>query len=91
MTSSLTRKIATGCAVLGLASVGIAAAPKPAHAWWHPYGWGFGAFVPPVVVAPPPAYYPPAAYAPPTAYAPPARAWIPAHWQNGYWVPGHWS
>ena len=90
MTSSVTSKIAATCAVLGLATVAVAAAPKPANAWWHGYGWGPGFFVPPIVVAPPP---PPAYYAPPaySYYAPPARAWIPAHWQNGYWGPGHWS
>jgi hypothetical protein len=84
--SSSTRRIAATCAVLGLATIGIAAAPKPANAWWHGYGWGVGVYVPPIVVAPPPAYYPAPAY-----YAPPVRAWIPAHWENGYWVPGHWS
>jgi hypothetical protein len=88
MTSSAARKIAATCAVLGLATVGIAATPKPAHAWWRPYPWGVGVFVPPIVVAPAPRVY----YAPPPAYyAPAPRAWIPAHWQNGYWVPGHWS
>jgi hypothetical protein len=95
MTSSTTRspgtkRIAAIGAILGLATLGIAAAPKPAAAWWHHgygYGWGgIGVYVPPVYVAPPPAYYPAPAY-----YAPPQRAWIPAHWENGYWVPGHWS
>jgi hypothetical protein len=87
MTSSArTGRIAATCAVLGLATIGITAAPKPANAWWHHYGWGVGFYVPPVVMAPP-AYYAP----PPVYYAPPARAWIPAHWENGYWVPGHWS
>ena len=53
---------------------------------------GYGVYAPPVVVAPPPAYYPPPTYYPaPAYYAPPVRAWIPAHWQNGYWVPGHYS
>jgi hypothetical protein len=89
MTSSAARKIAATCAVLGLATVGLAATSQPANAWWRPYGWGFGPFLPPLVVAPPP---PPAYYAPPPVYyAPPARAWIPAHWQGGYWVPGHWA
>ena len=84
-------RIAATCAILGLATIGIAAAPKPANAWWHGgYGYGccyggVGIFVPPVVVAPPPAYYPSPAY-----YAP-QRAWIPAHWENGYWVPAHWG
>ena len=87
--SSNTKRLAATCAVLGLAAVGIAAAPRPAAAWWHHYGYGWGGigvYVPPVYVAPPPAYYPAPAY-----YAPPQRAWIPAHWENGYWVPGHWS
>ena len=90
MTSSAARKIAATCAVLGLATVGIAATPKAAHAWWRAYPWGPGVFIPPVVVAPPP---PPAYYAPPPPayYAPAPRAWIPAHWENGYWVPGHWA
>lgn len=86
--SSRSTRIAATCAVLGLATIGIAAAPKPANAWWRGgYGccYGVGVFVPPVVVAPPPAYYPAPAY-----YAP-QRAWIPAHWENGYWVPGHWA
>jgi hypothetical protein len=87
-----TKRIAATCAILGLATIGIAAAPKPAAAWWqHGYGYGccwggIGVFVPPVVVAPPPAYY-----AAPAYYAPQQRAWIPAHWENGYWVPGHWA
>src|SRR5271165_5917863 len=91
ITTSLTRKIAATCAIVGLATIGTAATSKPANAWWnhsgYGYGWGccrVGIFVPPVVVAPPPAYYPAPAY-----YAPPARAWIPAHWQGGYWIPGH--
>jgi hypothetical protein len=98
MSSLVTRKIAATCTVLGLATVGIAAAPKPANAWWSHYGccWGggFGVFVPPIVVAPPPTYYPSPAFSPPPApvyYAPAKRAWIPAHWQGSYWVPGHWS
>jgi hypothetical protein len=65
--------------MLGLALAGITAAPKPANARWHGYGWGVGIYAPPIVVAPP-AYYPPT-----------ARAWIPAHWENGYWVGGHWG
>ncbi len=72
--------------------LGVAAAPKPANAWWHGYGWGVGIYIPPVVVAPPPTYYAPPAYYPaPAYYAPPASAWIPGHWQGNYWVPGHWS
>ena len=49
---------------------------------------------PPTYYAPPQTYYaPPQTYYAPSAayYAPQSRAWIPAHWQNGYWVPGHWS
>jgi hypothetical protein len=85
MTPSAARKLATTCAVLGLAAIGTTATSRPASAWWSTYGWGAGVYVPPVV-APPPAFYPPPAY-----YAPPARVWIPAHWQGNYWVPGHWS
>ena len=87
MTTSAARKIAATCAVIGLATVGVTATTQPAHAWWGPYPYG-PVFVPPPVYAPPP---PPAYYAPPAYYPPAARAWIPAHWQNGYWVPGHWS
>ncbi len=91
--STLGTRIAATCGVLGLATIGLVTAPKPANAWWHGYGWGYGhpccwgvgVVVPPIVVAPPPVYYRAPAY-----YAPPQRAWIPAHWQNGYWVPGHW-
>ena len=98
MTTSATRKIAATCAVLGLATIGIAAAPKPANAWWHHYGygwWGRRRRVPSAGrrgasagLLPAQTYYAPPAQA---YYAPPSRAWIPAHWQNGYWVPGHWS
>jgi hypothetical protein len=95
MTSSAARKIAVTCAVVGLATVGVAATSTPANAWWYHHGccWGgVGVVLPPVVVAPPPVYAPAPTYYPaPAYYAPPARAWIPAHWQNGYWVPGHWS
>ena len=61
--SSFSKRLAATCAVLGLATIGIAAAPKPANAWWynHGYGWGVGVYVPPVVVAPAPAYYAPPA------------------------------
>jgi hypothetical protein len=95
MTSSAScmKRIAAAGTIVGLASVGIAAVPKPAAAWWNHYGWGVGVYVPPVVVAASPAYYaPPSAYyAPPAYHAPPARPWIPAHWENGYWVRGHWG
>ena len=87
---SRTTRIAATCAVLGLATLGVAAAPKPANAWWNHYGYGVGVYVPPVVVAPP-AYYSAPAYYPAPSYYPQQRAWIPAHWENGYWVPGHWS
>jgi len=103
--SSLTRRISATTALLGLATITIAATPKPANAWWYHHGYccgvGIGVVVPPVVVAPPPTYYAPpqtyyaqpqAYYAPSTAYyGAQTRSWIPAHWQNGYWVPGHWS
>ena len=87
MTSSVTRKIAATCALIGFVTVGIGAAPKPANAWWYPYGygWGYHPYVPPIVIAPR-AYYPAPAY-----YAAPGPAWIPGHYMNGYWVPGHWS
>ena len=91
--TSTSRKIAALCTVLGLAAVGTIAGSRPANAWWHPYGWGPGLFIPPVFAALPPPPPPPPAYAyypAPAYYPPPARAWIPAHWENGYWVPGHW-
>jgi len=92
MTSSAARKIIATGTILGLAAIGIAAAPKPANAWYNGYGYGYGVYAPPVVVAPPPAYYAPPAYYPAQAYYPPhQRVWVPAHWRNGYWVPGHWS
>jgi hypothetical protein len=87
MESEMIKRIAATCAVLGLATIGVAAAPKPANAWWNNYGYCCGVVVPPVVVAPVPVYAPP----PPAYYAPPARVWIPGHYQYGYWVPGHWS
>jgi hypothetical protein len=108
MTSSVARsslrRITATAAILGLATIGLAATPKPANAWWYHHGYccgvGIGVVIPPVVVAPPAYYAPPQAYyaqpqayyAPSAAYyAPPSRAWIPAHWQDGYWIPGHWS
>ncbi|HUB16392.1 MAG TPA: hypothetical protein VMB34_30905 [Acetobacteraceae bacterium] len=94
------RRMVAGCGMLGLAAVGVAAAPQPAEAWWHG-GWccAVGIGLPPVVVAPAPVYVPPPAYyAPPPAYygAPvyypvPQRPWIPGHWIGGYWVRGHWG
>ena len=87
MTSSASRKIAAICTVLGLAAVGSTAASRPANAWWHPYGWGPGLFIPPVFAALPPppayAYYPAPAYYPP----PPPRPWIPAHWDTDIGYP----
>lgn len=86
------RRIMAGCAVVGLATIGVAAAPQPAHAWWRGgYGWccSVGIALPPVVVAPAPVYAPPPAYAYPSApssygapsyYPAPQRVWIPAHW-----------
>jgi hypothetical protein len=101
LTSTGARRVMTGCAMLGLAAIGVAAAPQPANAWWRGGGWccGVGIVLPPVVVAPPiyapaPVYAPPPAYyapAPGYAYAPgPQRVWIPAHWEGGYWRQGHW-
>ncbi len=97
--SQIRPKLAATGAIVALAVVGSTVASQPANAWWHGgYGYGgwccsVGIALPPIVVAPPPVYAPaPAYYAPPPAYyAPPTRAWIPAHWENGYWVPGHWS
>ncbi len=91
------KRLGAALAVLGVAALGVVAAPGSAKAWW---GWrggvGVGVALPPVVVAPP-VYYPPppVVYAPPppVAYAPPPRGpfWVPGHWQRGYWVPGHWQ
>ena len=38
--ASRRNRILTTGAILGLAAIGIAAAPKPANARWHGYGWG---------------------------------------------------
>jgi hypothetical protein len=40
--ASRRNRILTTGAILGLAAIGIAAAPKPANTWWHGYGWGLG-------------------------------------------------
>jgi hypothetical protein len=89
-----TKRLTSIAAVIGLAAVGVAAAPHEADAWWRG-GFGVGIVVPPVVVAPPPVYYPPppVAYAPPPpAYYPaPGRVWVPPHWEGPYWVRGHWA
>jgi hypothetical protein len=88
-----TTKLASVAAVLGLALVGVAAAPHDALAWWRG-GYGLGVYGPPVIVAPPPVVYPPPVYIapPPVAYLPPPRRiWIPPHWEGPYWVPGHWA
>ena len=92
------RRLASIAAILGLATVGVAALPHDANAWWRGGGVGIGIYLPPVILgppayyAPPPAYYaPPVYYAPPpTYYAPPRHYWVPAHWEGGYWVGGHW-
>ena len=92
MIASAARRIAVTCTVIGLAAIGVAAAPKPAHAWWHGYGWGVGIYVPPIVVTPPPAYYAPPAYYPAARLLRSAHLRLdPRHWQGNYWVPGHWS
>jgi len=76
------KRLGSVAVILGLATVGVAAMPHQANAWWR-YGWGgVRIWAPPVVVAPPAAYYGPAPY--PGAY------WVPAHWYRGYWVPGGW-
>jgi hypothetical protein len=43
MAASAARKIAAIGTILGLTTIGTAAAPKPANAWWRPYGWGASA------------------------------------------------
>src|SRR5271170_3477307 len=49
--STLTKRIAATAAVLGLATVALAATPKPANAWWYHHGyccgWGVGVVIPP--------------------------------------------
>jgi hypothetical protein len=86
------KRLGTVAVVIGLASVGVAAMPNDANAWWRG-GVGVGIWVPPVVVAPPPVYVPPpVAYAPPPVYYPtPRRVWVPPHWEGPYWVQGHWA
>jgi hypothetical protein len=96
------RQLMAGCAMLGMAAIGVTAAPQQAHAWWRGDGWccGVGVMLPPVIIAPPPVYAPAPVYAPPQAYyAPPPgyayapapqRVWIPAHWVGGVWMQGHW-
>jgi hypothetical protein len=73
------RRVIAGCVTLGLAAVGVTAAPQPANAWWHHgYGWhggpgwccGVSIPVPPMVVAPAPVYVAPPAYYRPPVYAP---------------------
>jgi hypothetical protein len=86
------KRLGTAAVVAGLATVGVAAVPHDANAWWRG-GVGVGIWVPPVVVAPPPVYVaPPVAYAPPPGYYPaPRRVWVPPHWEGPYWVQGHWA
>lgn len=93
------RRVGAIAAVLGLATVGVAATPGKAEAWWRG-GWccgvGIGVVVPPIVVAPAPVYAPPPAYyysPPPAAYyaPPPQQHWVPGHYEGPYWVPGHWA
>jgi hypothetical protein len=89
MRSSRIKRALAAAAVLGLAVIGVVAAPQPASAWWRGGVWccSVGVYIPPpVVVAPAPVYAPPPVY-----YAPPPHAWVPPHWENGYWVPGHWA
>ncbi len=89
------KHVASIAAVLGLATIGVAAMPHAANAWWRG-GYGVGIWIPPVVVAPPPPVY----YAPPVVayglyaapyYVAPRRVWIRPHWEGPYWVRGHWS
>jgi len=93
----VSKRIGAIAAVAGLATMGVAALPHPAEAWWRGgcCGVGIDLVVPPVVVAPAPAYVaPPAYYAPPPVayYAPPPRrVWVPGHWNGPYWVAPHWS
>jgi hypothetical protein len=83
----------TGCAMLGIAAIGLTAAPQPAQAWWHHgYDWccRVAVVVPRVAIAP--VYAPSPAYDPPLAYGfAPRPAWVPDHWAGGYWVRGHWG
>jgi hypothetical protein len=77
--TAMKRAAAVG-AVLGFASIGIIAAPKPANAWWHRgygYGWCCRVYAPhvffvPRVYAPAPVYYAPRPiyYAPRPVYVP---------------------
>ncbi len=89
------KRLASVAVILGLATVGVAAMPHPANAWWR-YGWGgVRIWVPPVIVAPPVVVAPPVAYYGPGPYyyapAPyPGAYWVPAHWYRGYWVHGGW-
>ncbi len=88
------KRLASVAAILGLATVGVAAMPPDANAWWRGgYGYGIGIYVPPIYVAPPAYYAPPVYYAPPPPvyYAPPRHYWVPAHWEGGYWMRGHWE
>jgi hypothetical protein len=64
--------MATTPTVLGLASFGIAAAPKPTNAWWHYNGYGLvrsGAYFGASDVGPRPTHY----LAPCCAHAEPRR------------------
>jgi hypothetical protein len=83
-----TKRLASVAAVLGLAAVGVMAAPHNANAWWRR-----GIWIEPIYVAPPPVYYAPRVYyaPPPVAYYAPRRFWVPPHWEGPYWVRGHWG
>ena len=84
-----TKRMASIAAVLGLAAVGVMAAPHNANAWWRGGVWIAG---PAVVYAPPPVYYaPPVVYAPPpVAYYAPGAVWIRPGWYGGVWRHGYW-
>ena len=75
------KRVAAVSAILGFASIGIIAAPKPANAWWyHHYGYGYGhalcchVYSRPFIVVAPRVYIPPPVYdAPRPVYIAPVQ------------------
>jgi len=97
------KRLGTLAAAAAALTIGMAALPGQAHAYWVWRG-GVRVWIPApayVVAPPPPVYYaPPRPYyvAPPVVYAPPPpvvvvprRVWVPAHYRGPYYVPGHWA